>query len=177
MAKLQQQMEALQAAQSNGSLEDWSPPTSVNGDREMIVPPTAVSQENTTPSDPLNQAISGTEDSTPPSPTVQDPPPPDDNQSEITDGEEDPYIDTELDEEIKRQEAWFHKNGIPLDSMAEEGMAEAESTIPPADPSNQDDHGTEDEAPTPLEIQETLPPADPPNPSDSGAEVPPPPAL
>lgn len=177
MAKLQQQMEALQAAQSNGSLEDWSPPTSVNGDREMIVPPTAVSQENTTPSDPLNQVISGTEDSTPPSPTVQDPPPPDDNQSEITDGEEDPYVDTELDEEIKRQEAWFHKNGIPLDSTAEEGMAEAESTIPPADPSNQDDHGTEDEAPTPLEIQETLPPADPPNPSDSGAEVPPPPAL
>ena len=83
----------------------------------------------------------------------------------------------ELDEEIKRQEAWFHKHGIPLDSTAEEGMAEAESTIPPADPSNQADHGTEDEAPTPLEIQETLPPADPPNPSDSGAEVPPPPAL
>ncbi len=167
MADLQQQMEALKASQATGSLEEWSPPTSVHKDSEMTVPPMSVSQETRPPSDPSYQAISGTEAVTPVPPNIQETPPPDENQSDLaTDSDEEQYVDKELEEEVERQAEWMRKNGVSLVLTAEVG-----AKISPANPSNQDDIGVEDKDSTPSEVQETPPPADPPNLSDSGAEV------
>jgi hypothetical protein len=51
--------------------------------------------------------------------------------------EEEPYVDEELEAEIKEAEGWMRRNGIPIPpgSTTEETLP-----TPPADPPNQDSH-------------------------------------